>query len=68
MKQQQGEYMGSILTAWLESMLPLVKNDAAELTLNDETFGKGVNTAVKDNDGLFPPDWRLSRSGRKAKE
>jgi enoyl-CoA hydratase/carnithine racemase len=68
MKQQQGEYMGSILTAWLESMLPLVKNDAEELTLNDETFDKGINTAVKDNDSLFPPDWRLSKSGRKAKE
>jgi enoyl-CoA hydratase/carnithine racemase len=68
MKQQQGEYMGSILTAWLESMLPLVKNDADELTLSDETFDKGINNAVKDNDGLFPPDWRLSKSGRKAKE
>ena len=64
-KQQQGEYMGSILTGWLESMLPLVKNDGDELTLGDDTFEKGLNNAVKDNDALFPPEWRLSRSGRK---
>ncbi|CAN7432623.1 enoyl-CoA hydratase/isomerase family protein [Phenylobacterium sp. LjRoot219] len=68
MKQQQGEYMGSILTAWLESMLPAVSNDGGELTLGDETFEKGLNNAVKDNDSLYPPDFRLSRSGRKAKE
>jgi enoyl-CoA hydratase/carnithine racemase len=68
MKQQQGEYMGSILTGWLESMLPIVSNDGNELTLGDETFDKGLNNAVKDNDSLYPPDFRLSRSGRKAKE
>ena len=66
MKQQQGEYMGSILTGWLESMLPVVSNDADELTLNAETFEKGINNAVKDNDHLFPPDFRLSKSGRRA--
>lgn len=68
MKQQQGEYMGSVLTGWLESMLPLVQNDGEELTLNDETFDKGINNAVKDNDHLFPPDWRLSKSGRRMTE
>ncbi len=67
MKQQQGEYMGSILTGWMESMLPLVKNDGDELTLGDDTFERGVNNAVKDNDSQFPPDFRLSKSGRKAK-
>lgn len=65
MKQQQGEYMGSILSGWLESMLPAVKSDG-ELRLGDETFEKGLPDAVKDNDSLFPPDWRLSYSGRKA--
>jgi enoyl-CoA hydratase/carnithine racemase len=64
-KQQKGEYMGSILTGWLESMLPLVKNDGGELTLTDDTFDKGVNNAVKDNDDLYPPEWRLSKSGRR---
>src|SRR5580692_5233577 len=37
-KQQKGEYMGSVLTGWLESMLPIVKNDGNELTLTDDTF------------------------------
>jgi enoyl-CoA hydratase len=64
-KQHQGEYMGSILTGWLESMLPAVKNDGGELTLGDETFEKGLNNAVKDNDHLFPPEWRLSKGGRR---
>ena len=64
-KQQKGEYMGSILTGWLESMLPVVKNDGGELRLDDETFDKGINNAVKDNDDLYPADWRLSKSGRR---
>ncbi|CAN7598734.1 enoyl-CoA hydratase/isomerase family protein [Phenylobacterium sp. LjRoot219] len=67
MKQHQGEYMGSVLTGWLESMLPMVRSDG-ELELGDETFGKGLNNAVKDNDRLFPPEWRLSYGARKAKD
>lgn len=63
-KQNQGEYMGSILSAWLESMLGQVKAED-QLTLGEETFDKGLNNAVKDNDSLFPPDWRLSYGGRK---
>jgi enoyl-CoA hydratase len=62
-KQQQGEYMGSVLSGWLESMLPLVKSDG-ELELGDETFGKGLAAAVKDNDSLYPPEWRLSYAAR----
>ena len=67
MKQQQGEYMGSVLTGWLESMLPMVRSDG-ELELGEDTFDKGLANAVKDNDSLFPPDWRLSYKGRKAKD
>lgn len=67
-KQQQGEYMGSMLTAWLESMLPLVRNDADEVEVGRESFDKGINNVVKDNDDLFPPEWRLSRSGRRKKD
>jgi hypothetical protein len=65
-KQQQGEYLGSVLSGWLESMLPLVKSDG-ELELGDETFGKGLNNAVKDNDNLYPPEWRLSYGARSPK-
>ena len=63
-KQNQGEYMGSVLSAWLESMLAQVKAED-QLTLGDDTFDKGLNNAVKDNDALFPPEWRLSYGGRK---
>ena len=54
--------MGSLLSAWLESMLPLVKSDG-ELDLN-EAFEKGLANAVKGNDSLFPPEWRMSFKAR----
>ena len=65
LKQRQGEYMGSVLSGWLESMMPAVKSDG-ELGLGADTFEKGLPGAVKNNDLLFPPDWRLSYSGRNA--
>jgi enoyl-CoA hydratase len=64
-QQRQGEYMGSVLSGWLESMMPAVKSDG-ELVLGTDTFERGLPGAVKDNDRLFPPDWRLSYSGRNA--
>jgi hypothetical protein len=63
-KQQQGEYLGSVLSGWLESMLPAVKSDG-EMALGDATFDRGLAAAVKDNDNAYPPDWRLSYRGRK---
>lgn len=65
-KQKQGEYMGSILSGWLESMLPLVKEEPGRLAVNSETFERGLAAAVKDNDADFPPEWRLSYRGRNA--
>ena len=67
-KQQQGEYMGSILAGWLEGMLPLVKEEEGGIAVEAETFEKGLAAAVKDNDAKFPPDWRMSYKGRAAKE
>jgi len=67
-KQQQGEYMGSILAGWLEGMLPLVKEEGGGIAVDGETFEKGLASAVKDNDSKFPPEWRLSYKGRAAKE
>jgi enoyl-CoA hydratase/carnithine racemase len=64
-KQQQGEYMGSVLAAWLESMLPMVKSDG-ELELDGKTFDKGLANAVKDNDNRYPAEWRLSYGARAA--
>jgi enoyl-CoA hydratase len=63
MKQHQGEYMGSVLSGWLESMLPMVKNDGG-LGVDGDTFGRGLNNAVKENDRNFPPEWRMSMAAR----
>lgn len=66
-KQQQGEYMGSVLSGWLEGMLPLVKEEGGGIAVDGETFEKGLAAAVKDNDHQFPPEWRLSYKGRAAR-
>jgi enoyl-CoA hydratase len=66
-KQQQGEYMGSVLSGWLEGMLPLVKEEAGNIAVDADTFEKGLAAAVKDNDSRFPPEWRLSYKGRAQK-
>ena len=66
MRQQQGEYMGSMLSAWLESMTGALKDDVdnAAASLGDGVRDGGVNNLVKNNDKQFPPEWRLSQSGR----
>ena len=66
MKQHQGEHMGSLMSAWLESMSGTLKPDPdQEVTkLDAETMASGLGKAVKGNDRNFPPEWRLSKSGR----
>ncbi len=56
MKQQQGEYMGSMLSAWMESMGSLLREDGTgkRATITDETMDAGLNNAVKDNDSQLP--------------
>jgi enoyl-CoA hydratase/carnithine racemase len=66
-KQHQGEYLGSILSGLLESTGLLLQPDGASLELNRETLDRGLTNSVRDNDELFPPEWRLSRRGRAAK-
>jgi hypothetical protein len=63
MKQSQGEYMGSLISAMLESMATYGKSDQQEMDTN-EAIDKGLTDAVKDFDSRFPPEWRLSRKGR----
>jgi enoyl-CoA hydratase/carnithine racemase len=65
MKQFQGEYMGSLLTSFLESMGGRVRPDGQDLMLTEDVYGAGLNNAVKANDDLFPPEFRLSKSSRK---
>jgi hypothetical protein len=66
MRQHQGEYMGSMMSAWLESMTGALKEDVDNnaASLGDGIRSGGVNNLVKNNDKNFPPEWRLSRSGR----
>jgi hypothetical protein len=43
----------------------MIRNDVQNtVDLTAGTFEKGLNNVVKDNDMNFPPEWRLSRSGR----
>jgi enoyl-CoA hydratase/carnithine racemase len=66
MKQHQGEYMGSMMSAWLESMTGALREDVdnSDAGLGGKIMDGGVNNMVKKNDDRFPPEWRLSRSGR----
>ena len=68
MKQQQGEYMGSLISGMLESMAGYGRPDEQRDNSTGEAIQKGLTDAVKDFDSRFPPEWRLSRKGRAAKE
>jgi enoyl-CoA hydratase/carnithine racemase len=68
MKQFQGEYMGSMLSGFFESMGGGVRPDANDDVLLADAIEQGLGDAVKDNDGKFPPEWRLSKSGRAKKQ
>jgi len=65
MKQFQGEYMGSIMSAMLESMGGAVRADGDDMMLGRDVYGSGLGQAVKVNDDQFPPEFRLSKSGRR---
>ena len=60
----QGEYMGSLLTAFLESMGSRVRPDGDDLMLGGDVYAGGLGNAVRANDDQFPPDFRLSKRGR----
>ena len=65
-KQHQGEYMGSVVSAMLESMGRLMKTDPEAFELTRDKLDAGLGSAVRDNDANYPPEWRLSRRGREA--
>uniref|UniRef100_A0AAU2ACK8 Enoyl-CoA hydratase/isomerase family protein n=1 Tax=Streptomyces sp. NBC_00093 TaxID=2975649 RepID=A0AAU2ACK8_9ACTN len=67
-KQHQGEYMGSMLTGLFESIGNMARPDADDLMLDEDVVDSGIPDAVRDNDSQFPPDFRLSRSGRRKAE
>jgi enoyl-CoA hydratase len=64
-KRYRGEYFGSLLTDFVEGMLPMMKNDLSANVSLDTFGGKGLNNLVKDVDMDYPPEWRLARSNRK---
>ncbi|WP_030617513.1 enoyl-CoA hydratase/isomerase family protein [Streptomyces fulvoviolaceus] len=64
-KQHQGEYMGSLLTGLFESIGGIARADGDDLMLDEETVDGGIANAVRGNDDQFPPDFRLSKSGRR---
>src|SRR5688572_12157008 len=65
-KQHRGEYMGSLVTGWLESMGRQMQPDPSTMQLDRDTLDKGLSNTVRDNDLNFPPEWRLSQRGRAA--
>ncbi|MCW2513182.1 MAG: Enoyl-CoA hydratase/isomerase [Mycobacterium sp.] len=67
-KQHQGEYMGSLLSAFFESMGSGVQNDGHDDLDMGEAIDSGLAAAVNDNDSKFPPDFRLSKKNRAKKE
>lgn len=62
-KQYQGEYLGSLLSALFESMGGAATSESDDLMLGD-AIDSGLADAVKDNDSKFPPEFRLSKSSR----
>jgi enoyl-CoA hydratase/carnithine racemase len=67
MKQFQGEYMGSMLGGLFETINGAAQPDRDDLRF-DDAIDRGLNTAVKDNDSKFPPEWRLSKPARLQKD
>lgn len=66
-KQQQGEYMGSLLSAFFESMGSGVSPDPGDFMMED-AIEEGLAGAVNDNDARFPPEFRLSKSNRQKED
>ncbi|HVJ95563.1 MAG TPA: enoyl-CoA hydratase/isomerase family protein, partial [Acidimicrobiia bacterium] len=60
-------YMGSLITGMLESLGRSIKPDPDAFKLDHGAIADDphqLTDAVRDNDGRFPPDWRLSHRGR----
>lgn len=64
MKQFQGEYLGSMLSGVFESMGSTVRPDADSDLMLADAMERGLGDSVRDNDGKFPPEWRLSKKER----
>jgi enoyl-CoA hydratase len=66
-KQYRGEYMGSNLTAMIEAMWPYMHHEPSDPQFTADVFDTGINNMVKDMEKGYPPEWRMSYSGRNRK-
>jgi len=66
-KQFQGEYLGSLLSAVFESLGGVAQPDGEDFMLS-QAIDAGLADAVNDNDAKFPPEFRLSKSRRKQED
>jgi len=66
-KQYRGEYMGSSLTAMVESLWPYMRHEPGDLKFGASMSETNISKIVKNLEDSYPPEWRLSRSGRKKK-
>jgi enoyl-CoA hydratase len=66
-KQYRGEYMGSLLTAMVEGLWPYMKHEPGDVDFAASMGKTNIASIVKDAENSYPPEWRMSRSGRKKK-
>src|ERR1700761_1857401 len=66
-KQYRGEYMGSLLTGMVESLWPYMKHEEGDVNFGKSMGSTGIAAIVKNNEGRYPPEWRMSLGGRKKK-
>ena len=52
----------------LESMGGVRHDPTPATSMLGDAIDAGLAEAVKDNDSRFPPEWRLSKKGRKQAE
>jgi enoyl-CoA hydratase len=66
-KQYRGEYMGSLLTGMVESLWPYMKHEPGDVNFGASMGSSNIATIVKNSENAYPPEWRMSRGGRKRK-
>jgi hypothetical protein len=66
-KQYRGEYMGSLLTGMVESVWPYMRHEPGDLKFGAAMGDTNIAATVKSLEASFPPEWRMSLSGRKKK-
>ncbi len=66
-KQYRGEYMGSLLTSMVEGLWPYMRHEPGDIDFGASMGKTNIAAIVKDSENSYPPEWRMSRSGRKRK-